>query len=82
MNSKGRPANIVNLTLYAGEVAGYPMEPDCFEFDSVQAAAKWLVANGTVSKKEIAVRGIYAVYEGRLKHYRGYTIAFVPDILD
>ena len=77
-SNKGRPVTLANLTLYAGEVAGYPMEPDCFEFNSVREAAKWLVSTGKVSKVEVAVKGIYAVYEGRLKQYRGYTIAFVP----
>ena len=75
MNKQQR--EIANLTLYAGEVAGYPMEPDCFEFNSVREAAQWLVSIGVVSRVDIAVRGIYAVYEERLKHYRGFTIAFV-----
>jgi len=80
-SNKGRPVTLANLTLYAGEVAGYPMEPDCFEFNSVREAAKWLVDQGITTNYNAAVTGIYSVWYERLKHYRGYTIAFVPEVV-
>lgn len=69
--------HISNLVLYSGEVKKYPMEQDCWQFDTVAHAAKWLYENGHATTVASATACIYKILNEKTNHYKGFTLAVV-----
>ena len=62
------------IVLYIGEIYRF-QQPDCWQFDSVAEAADWLVKNGHAKNMQAAKTGISNVLNGKLRHYKGFTIS-------
>jgi hypothetical protein len=63
------------VVLYAGEVAKFPLKPDCWQFDTVKQAAEFLVNRGVSPTVNAAQVGLAAVLNNRAKHFKGYTLS-------
>lgn len=63
------------VVLYAGEVAKFPLKPDCWQFDNVKQAAEFLVSRGVSPTVNAAQVGLSTVLNGRAKHFKGYTLS-------
>lgn len=63
------------IILYGGEISGYNIPSDCWQFDSIKEAADWLFRNSYAKSTSAAISGLSNILRGTVKHYKGFTIS-------
>lgn len=63
------------VVLYAGEVDKFPLQPDCWQFDTVKQAAEFLFERGVSPTVGAAQVGLSSVLNSKANHFKGYTLS-------